>query len=104
MVKAEYDLEDIPIGGEENAITRRELAKLWGCTDRMARRYIAELRAEDNGDDYIIMSKSSGKGYYRTNDPDEIEHFVRETTKRAKNTFRPLRKARRLLKEQEVRG
>lgn len=100
MAKAEYDLEDIPVGAE-NAITRRELAKLWNCSDRMARRFIADLRAEDNGDNLVIVSNSRGQGYYRTDDPAEINHFVREMTKRAKNTFRPLKKARRVLREME---
>ena len=95
---ADYDIRDIPIG-EENAITRKRLAQIWGCSDRMARRYISELRAEDNGDEFVIVSHSSGKGYYRTADKAKIQHFVNEMSKRARNTFKPLKKARRLLKE-----
>lgn len=94
---ADYDIRDIPIG-EENAITRKQLAQIWRCSDRMARRYISELRAEDNGDEFVIVSHSSGKGYYRTADQAKIQHFVNEMSKRARNTFRPLKKARRLLK------
>lgn len=91
---------DIPIG-KEHAITRQELAKKWKVTDREARRFIAELRAQDNGDDYIIVAFSSGKGYYRTNDREKIEHFRNEMSKRARNTFAPLKKVNRILRTVE---
>ena len=91
---------DIPIG-KEHAITRQELAKKWKVTDREARRIIAELRAQDNGDDYIIVAFSSGKGYYRTNDREKIEHFRNEMSKRARNTFAPLKKVNRILRTVE---
>ena len=92
--------EDIPIG-EENAITRAELARKWGVNDRMARHMIAQLRAEDNGDDYIIVAFSSGKGYFRTRDREQIKHFRNEMSKRARNTFAPLKKANRILRTVE---
>ena len=90
--------EDIPIG-RDNAITRAELAKQWGVSDRLARHMIAKLRAEDNGDGYIIVAFSSRKGYYRTNNAAEILHFKREMGKRARNTFAPMKKVRRVLRE-----
>ena len=95
---------DIPIGAE-NAITRAELARKWGVNDRLARRRIAELRAQDNGDEYVIVSHSRGsvRGYYRTNDPEVIKRYVNEVHSRARNTFLPLRKARRVLTVAENR-
>lgn len=95
--------EDIPIG-RENAITREELAYKWGVSDRLARHMIAKLRAEDNGDEYIIVAYSSRRGYYRTKEKEEIQHFERETSKRAWNTYAPLKKARRVLREMELGG
>ena len=92
--------EDIPVG-RENAISRKALAEKWGVSDRMARQIIARLRAEDNGDGYVIVAFSSGKGYFRTDDISEIRHFNREMRKRARNTFAPLRKARRILRNVE---
>ena len=92
------DANDIPVG-RDFAISRAALARKWGVSDRKARHMIAQLRADDNGDDLVIVSHSSGSGYFRTNNPAEIEHFVREMTKRARNTFAPLKKARRVLKE-----
>lgn len=96
--RLKVDINDIPIG-RQHAITRAALARKWGLNDRKTRRVISELRKEDNGDGYIIVAYSSGRGYYRTNDLDEIDHFIREMTNRARNTFAPLKKARRVLKE-----
>ena len=95
---------DIPIGAE-NAITRAELARKWGVNDREARRRIAALRADDNGDGYVIVSHSRGgvHGYYRTNDTEAIRRYANEVNSRAVNTFLPLRKARRVLIQNEKR-
>ena len=93
-----FSVKDIPIG-RENAISRADLAKRWGCSDREARHRIARLRCEED-DRYVIVSHSRGgvAGYYRTDNPAEIEHFLNEMTKRARSTFRPLKQARRVLK------
>lgn len=99
-----YSEHDIPIG-EEHAITRAELAQKWGVNDREARRRIAALRADDNGDGYVIVSHSRGgaRGYYRTNDTETIMRYTNEVHSRAVNTFLPLRKARRVLIQNEKR-
>ena len=95
------DINDIPIGAE-NAITRQALVSKWHMNDRSVRETIARFRSEDNGDPYIIASHSDGRGYYRTNDPAQIRHYLNETIKRACNTFKPLKKVRRILKETGV--
>ena len=99
-----YSDKDIPIGAE-NAITRAELARKWGVSDREARRIVAALRADDNGDGYVIVSHSRGgvRGYYRTNDTETIQRYTNEVHRRAVNTFLPLRKARRVLIQNEKR-
>lgn len=90
--------QDIPIG-RRNAISRMALARLWRCTEREARRMIAELRAAPGDDGYAILSTaSSPSGYWRSNDPEELAGFIRETESRARNTFLSLRDARRLLR------
>ncbi len=93
-LKRYYD--SIPVGSE-NAISRSELCRLWGMRDRNVRALIAQLRGWDNGDDMAIVSSSHGKGYYRTKDQTELEDFRREMEDRARNTFAPLKKVRRLL-------
>ena len=99
-----YSDADIPIGAE-NAITRAELARKWGVSDREARRIVAALRADDNGDGYVIVSHShvGVRWYYRTNDQETIKRYVNEVHSRAQNTFLPLRKARRVLIQNENR-
>ena len=88
---------DIPVG-RVNAISRPALSRIWHCSDREARRLIAELRAKPGGDGYAILSTANNpSGYWRSNDIEEITAFVRETEARARNTFLALRDAKRLL-------
>ena len=63
---------DIPIG-RTNAISRAQLARLWRCSDRVARHTIADFRAEPSADPCVILSTSSEPaGYWRSRDPREI--------------------------------
>ena len=88
--------DDIPVG-KENAITKYRLSVLWHLDERTVRRIIQELRAADFGDNYVIVSSSGGRGYYKTDNLEEIEAFKREVTNRAKHTFLPLKKVNRIL-------
>lgn len=73
----------IPVGAE-NAKSRGYFETLWSMPDRGVRRTIEQMR-NDKGisKNYIIMSSSGGRGYYRTNRPEEIDHFIAETKGRA---------------------
>ena len=51
----------------------------------------------------VSHSRCGARGYYRTNDPDTIKRYVNEVHSRARNTFLPLRKARRVLIQSENR-
>lgn len=97
-----YSIKDIPIGSE-NAISRSELAKLWNCDDRAARRRIAELRAQAPEDDMFIVSHSRNgtSGYYRTDNAEEIRHYLNEGRKRLRNTATPIINARKVLERIE---
>jgi hypothetical protein len=88
---------DIPIG-RRNAISRAQLTKLWGCSDRTARQYIAEFRAEVTGEQYAILSSSRGDGYWMSNDPKEIQAFIDEMQAHAVKTFVAQRAAKHVLK------
>ncbi len=92
---------DIPIG-RENAVTKFELMRKWNRSERAVRFIIQELRQVDNGDEYVIVSFSGGKGYYRTDNREEIEAYKRETIRRARHTFAPLRKVNRILENDEI--
>lgn len=47
---------DIPFG-VKSALSRRDLARLWGCSDREARRQIAEFRAAPGEDGSVISPR-----------------------------------------------
>lgn len=92
---------DIPIG-KENAVTYPILCAKWGVSPRTVRRILHELSYMDNGDGYIIIRSSHGKGFYKTDNIAEIERYKKECTNRARHTFAPLRKIRRVLNERTV--
>ena len=95
---------DIPFG-VKSALSRRDLARLWGCSDREARRQIAEFRAAPVEDGSVILSSSSApSGYWRSNDPAEIRRFIREAEARARSTFASLKAARHALRRLEAAG
>lgn len=93
---------DIPIG-KENAATYTQLCAMWNMSERAVRQKLHDLSYFDNGDQYILIRSSHGKGFYRTDDTAEIERYKRECTNRARHTFAPLRKIRRVLRDFEVR-
>ena len=86
---------DIPIG-KANAISRADLARKWGISDRAMRDTIARLRAESAALDYAILSSSHVDGYWLSNDPKELDDFIKETSARARSVFVSLRMARRV--------
>ena len=92
---------DIPIG-RENAITYPELCLLWNCSPRKVRYILHQLSYWDNGDNMILIRSSHGKGFYKTDDINEINTYKKEVTNRARHTFAPLKKVRRVLREREV--
>ena len=88
--------ESIPTG-KENAVTYPELEQLWGMSARSVRLMLAELSRFDNGDNFILIRSSASKGFYLSDDPDEIEAYKRECRSRALKTFAPLKKINRVL-------
>lgn len=88
----------IPIG-KENAITYQELCLLWNCSERRVRHILHELSYYDNQDGFILIRSSKSKGFYKTDDIYDIEKYQRECISRARKSFAPLRKIRRVLRE-----
>ena len=64
--------------GKENAISREDLSKLTGWDDRKGREEIKRLMRHGER----ILSSSSAKGYWRSDDPDEIDRFLKESDNR----------------------
>ena len=88
---------DIPIG-RENALTRAELARLWRCEEREARRVVACFRMNPDDDGYAILSSSNEPpGYWRSAEVFEIKAFISETESRASHTLAMLADARRFV-------
>ena len=79
-------LMDIPYG-QENAVSRRELARLWGITDRSVRKVIQRLRVQCGAP---ILGDRNG-GYYRTLNPIDVRAHLRVETTRAVSILHPLR-------------
>ena len=89
--------EHIPVG-RENAITRAELAALWGMSDREVRETIATMRVRETDDPCAILSSSHAPaGYWRSDGRDELERYVREQQARARNVLKNTQDARRVL-------
>lgn len=88
--------QDIPTG-KNNAITYTELCSLWQCTERTAREHLHELSLYDNGDDYILIRSSKGKGFYKTDDENEIKAYKKECLNKGRSIFAPVKKINRVL-------
>lgn len=87
---------DIPVG-KENAVTYDDLCKKWNCNERKARAILHELSICDNGDNYILIRSSKGKGFYKTDDEDEIQAYKRECLSKGRSVFAPVKKINRVL-------
>lgn len=97
MKDYEYYWSTLPIG-KENAYTYSYLCTMWNCNERHARKIMQELSNFDNGDNYVLIRSSHNKGFYLSNDIEEIKMYLRECESRAKNIFRTVKKARRITK------
>lgn len=101
MDKLSYYWSCLPTS-KEAAITYPELCVMWNCTERKVRYILHELSYYDNGDNLILIRSSHGKGFYKTDDVQEIEKYKKECVNRARHTFAPLRKINRVLKVNDL--
>lgn len=72
-------IQDLIPFGRENAVTRQALCTRTGLSDRKVREQIEQARR----DGCIIINNQDGKGYYRTDNLDEIERQYRQNKRRA---------------------
>lgn len=87
---------DIPIG-RENALQYDELESLWNACNRQVRNILHDLSIYDNGDDYVLIRSSSGRGFYKTDDVKTLEAFKKECLNKGKSIFAPIKKINRIL-------
>ncbi|MGN0453091.1 MAG: hypothetical protein ACI4GZ_04735 [Ruminococcus sp.] len=86
--------------GQENAISRRDLAAITGLNDRELRREIASERRE--GALILSSTDSEHSGYFRPASANELRRFVASMTRRGKATFAAVAQARKALKRIEA--
>ncbi len=86
----------IPIG-KKNAVDYKILCKMWDASERTVRMILHELSCYDNGDRYILIRSSKGKGFYRTDDTEEIRRFKQECLNKGRSIFAPVKKCNRVL-------
>jgi hypothetical protein len=98
MEHANIFWNDIPVG-KENAVTYDELCARWACNIRQARRILHELSECDNGDNYILIRSGGCKGFYKTDDENEIRAYKRECLNKGRSIFAPVKKINRVLSE-----
>lgn len=89
---------DIPCVKAE-AVTYDELTMWWHENQRQVRKILHELSAYDNGDDFVLIRSGKNKGFYKTNDKNEIEAYKKECLTKGRSVFAPIKKINRVLSE-----
>lgn len=80
--------------GREHAISSKSLASILGF--RSVRDLQKAVEAE-RAAGYVILSDTTGGGYYLSNDPAELQRFTRTLYARARNTMKAAESAQRAL-------
>lgn len=80
--------------GRENAKTREHLSKETGLSDRNVREAIEQARAQG----HIIINNQDGKGYYQSNNIEEINQQYWQIRHRALSILRQQKHLRKILK------
>ena len=88
---------EIPVG-RANAVTYTELCAWWGKDERSVRSILHELSSFDNGDNYILIRSGKAKGFYKTDEAEEIEAYKRECLNKGRSVFAPVKKINRVLR------
>lgn len=84
--------------GRENAVTREELVRKTGLSDRKVRMLIAAARREGE----IIINAQDGAGYYRSNELSDLKRQYRSNHNRAMRILVQQKHLRRRIKEKEA--
>lgn len=92
--------KDIPTE-KENAVSYNDLCIMWDCNQRVARAILHELSVYESGDDFVLIRSSRCKGFYKTDDPEDIEAYRNEILKKGKSIFVQLKKCNKILKKDE---
>lgn len=96
LIDPELYWSQLPIG-KENALSYQQLCEMWETSEKTVRNILHELSRYDNGDSYILIRSSSNKGFYRTDDQEEIMRYRQECLNKGRSLFAPLKKCNRVL-------
>lgn len=87
---------EIPTG-RANAVTYDDLRDMWNKDRREVRRILHELSCIDTGDDYVLIRSGKTRGFYKTDDLDEIAAYRKECLNKGRSIFAPVKKCNRVL-------
>ncbi len=94
--KLEAYWNDIPTS-KADAADYPTLCAWWQTDERRVRQILHDLSRMDNGDNYVLIRSSANRGFYKTDNTDEIEAYKKECLNRGRNVFAPIRKINRVL-------
>lgn len=94
--KCEAYWDDIPTE-RENAVSYNELKQWWHTDERGVRLILHYLSGCDNGDNYVLIRSSKSKGFYKTDNTEEITAYKHECLNKGRSIFAPVRKINRIL-------
>lgn len=83
--------------GKENAVDYKTLCEMWHKKERDTRRILHELSLYDNGDNYILIRSSKTKGFYKTDNVEDIAMYRKECLNKGRSIFAPVKKCNRVL-------
>lgn len=94
--KFEYFWNEIPTDKDE-AVTYSELIASWGASERTVRMILHELSNYDNGDNFVLIRSARSKGFYKTDNIEEIQAYKQECLNKGRSLFAPIKKINRVL-------
>lgn len=95
-LKLELYWNEIPTD-KNDPITYNELCVLWNKSEREVRKILHLLSSFDNGDNYILVRSGRKKGFYRTDNIEEMQEFKSECLQKGRSIFAPVKKINRIL-------
>lgn len=90
--------------GKENAVSKAYLSKMTGADERIVRAAIKRENAELAKKGIAIVSTASHKGYWKTDDVQELEAYEAEQMHRALKIMENLRPVKSLIKAHYEQG
>ena len=94
--KLEAYWNDIPTS-KNDAVTYPVLCMWWHTNEREVRRILHELSSLDNGDNYVLIRSGKSRGFYKTDNQDDIERYKQECLNKGRSVFAPIKKINRIL-------